>query len=50
MGAMPTPFRVPDRAVEDMPPLQAEREEPRAETPPGKRVSPSDHDQSFTKL
>ncbi|XP_038589125.1 tight junction protein ZO-2a isoform X2 [Micropterus salmoides] len=34
MGAMPTPFRVPDRAVEDMPPLQAEREEPRAETPP----------------
>ncbi|XP_054468091.1 tight junction protein ZO-2a isoform X1 [Anoplopoma fimbria] len=34
MGAMPTPFRVPDRAVEDNPPLQAEREEPRSETPP----------------
>ncbi|KAM6975268.1 tight junction protein ZO-2a isoform 2-T2 [Tautogolabrus adspersus] len=34
MGAMPTPFRVPDRAVEDTPPLQAEREEPRSETPP----------------
>uniref|UniRef100_A0A3Q3FVN6 Tight junction protein 2a (zona occludens 2) n=1 Tax=Labrus bergylta TaxID=56723 RepID=A0A3Q3FVN6_9LABR len=34
MGAMPTPFRAPDRAVEDTPPLQAEREEPRSETPP----------------
>uniref|UniRef100_A0A8C2YZI4 Tight junction protein 2a (zona occludens 2) n=1 Tax=Cyclopterus lumpus TaxID=8103 RepID=A0A8C2YZI4_CYCLU len=34
MGAMPTPFRVPDRAVQDKPPLQAEREEPRSETPP----------------
>ncbi|KAM3874511.1 tight junction protein ZO-2a isoform 2-T2 [Diretmus argenteus] len=34
MGAMPTPFRVPDRAVEDPPPLQAEREEKRPETPP----------------
>lgn len=34
MGAMPTPFRLPDRAVEDTPPLPAEREEPRPETPP----------------
>ncbi|XP_044029336.1 tight junction protein ZO-2a isoform X5 [Siniperca chuatsi] len=34
MGAMPTPFRGPDRAVEDTPPLQAERKEPRPETPP----------------
>ncbi|XP_051268416.1 tight junction protein ZO-2a isoform X3 [Dicentrarchus labrax] len=38
MGAMPTPFRAPDRApdraVEDTPPLQAEREDTRAETPP----------------
>ncbi|XP_041816574.1 tight junction protein ZO-2a isoform X2 [Chelmon rostratus] len=34
MGAMPTPFRGSDRAVEDTPPLQAEREEPRSETPP----------------
>ncbi|CAL8320901.1 unnamed protein product [Lota lota] len=34
MGAMPTPFRAPDRAVEDLPPLAAEREELRSETPP----------------
>ncbi|XP_031133292.1 tight junction protein ZO-2a isoform X2 [Sander lucioperca] len=34
MGAMPTPFRIPDRAVEDTPHLSAEREEPRPETPP----------------
>ncbi|CAJ1070852.1 tight junction protein ZO-2 isoform X3 [Xyrichtys novacula] len=34
MGAMPTPFRPPDRAAEDTPPLPAEREEPRSETPP----------------
>ncbi|GAA6216103.1 tight junction protein ZO-2-like isoform X2 [Lates japonicus] len=34
MGAMPTPFRGADRAVEDTPPLQAEREEARPETPP----------------
>ncbi|XP_040013076.1 tight junction protein ZO-2a isoform X2 [Xiphias gladius] len=34
MGAMPTPFRGPDRAVEDGPPLQTEREEPPPETPP----------------
>ncbi|XP_041666627.1 tight junction protein ZO-2a isoform X2 [Cheilinus undulatus] len=34
MGAMPTPFRAPDRAAEDTPPLQAEREDPRSETPP----------------
>ncbi|XP_049459925.1 tight junction protein ZO-2a isoform X1 [Epinephelus fuscoguttatus] len=34
MGAMPTPFRPPDRTVEDVPPLQAEREDPRPETPP----------------
>uniref|UniRef100_A0A3Q3FWA4 Tight junction protein 2a (zona occludens 2) n=1 Tax=Labrus bergylta TaxID=56723 RepID=A0A3Q3FWA4_9LABR len=38
MGAMPTPFRAPDRAVEDTPPLQAEREEPRSETPPAPKV------------
>uniref|UniRef100_A0A3B4TC29 Tight junction protein 2a (zona occludens 2) n=1 Tax=Seriola dumerili TaxID=41447 RepID=A0A3B4TC29_SERDU len=40
MGAMPTPFRVPDRTVEDTPPLQTEREDPRPETPPGEHVSP----------
>ncbi|XP_029300422.1 tight junction protein ZO-2a isoform X2 [Cottoperca gobio] len=34
MGAMPTPFRLPDRVVENTAPLQADREEPRAETPP----------------
>jgi len=32
MGAMPTPFRGSDR------PEDAEREEHRSETPPGKRV------------
>uniref|UniRef100_A0AAQ5Z7C2 Tight junction protein 2a (zona occludens 2) n=1 Tax=Amphiprion ocellaris TaxID=80972 RepID=A0AAQ5Z7C2_AMPOC len=32
MGAMPTPFRGTDRGVEDTPPSQAEREEPRSET------------------
>lgn len=39
MGAMATPFRVSDRAAEDTPPVPPEREEPRAETPPGKHVS-----------
>ncbi|KAM6901004.1 tight junction protein ZO-2a isoform 2-T2 [Lycodopsis pacificus] len=39
MGAMPTPFRVPDRAVEDTPPLQADREEPRSDTPPAPAVT-----------
>ncbi|KAM9840880.1 tight junction protein ZO-2a [Aulostomus maculatus] len=34
MGAMPTPFRGPDRAVEDTPPLMPEKEEPRPQTPP----------------
>uniref|UniRef100_A0A8C5N812 Tight junction protein ZO-2-like n=1 Tax=Gouania willdenowi TaxID=441366 RepID=A0A8C5N812_GOUWI len=34
MGAMPTPFRGADRGVEDTPTSQAEREEPRSETPP----------------
>ncbi|XP_040914634.1 tight junction protein ZO-2a isoform X2 [Toxotes jaculatrix] len=34
MGAMPTPFRGPDRAIEDTPPLQAEREESPPDTPP----------------
>ncbi|XP_036972317.1 tight junction protein ZO-2a isoform X1 [Acanthopagrus latus] len=34
MGAMATPFRAPDRAVDDTPPLPTEREESRAETPP----------------
>uniref|UniRef100_A0A4W6FJG3 Tight junction protein 2a (zona occludens 2) n=1 Tax=Lates calcarifer TaxID=8187 RepID=A0A4W6FJG3_LATCA len=38
MGAMPTPFRGADRAVEDTPPLQAEREEARPETPPAPKV------------
>lgn len=38
MGAMPTPFRSADRNVEDTPPLQAEREEPRSETPPGNHI------------
>ncbi|XP_060944226.1 tight junction protein ZO-2a isoform X5 [Limanda limanda] len=38
MGAMPTPFRVPDRAVEDTPPLLPEREELPPETPPVKPV------------
>uniref|UniRef100_A0A8C5GVP5 Tight junction protein ZO-2-like n=1 Tax=Gouania willdenowi TaxID=441366 RepID=A0A8C5GVP5_GOUWI len=33
MGAMPTPFRGADRGVEDTPTSQAEREEPRSETP-----------------
>jgi len=42
MGAMPTPFRLPDRAAQDKPPLQAEREEPRPETPPGARASLSE--------
>uniref|UniRef100_A0A7N6ALH6 Tight junction protein 2a (zona occludens 2) n=1 Tax=Anabas testudineus TaxID=64144 RepID=A0A7N6ALH6_ANATE len=36
MGALPTPFRGPDKVVENAPSLQAEREEPRPETPPGK--------------
>uniref|UniRef100_A0A671XJK2 Tight junction protein 2a (zona occludens 2) n=1 Tax=Sparus aurata TaxID=8175 RepID=A0A671XJK2_SPAAU len=36
MGAMATPFRAPDRAVDDTPPLPTEREESRAETPPGR--------------
>ncbi|KAG7240847.1 hypothetical protein INR49_023421 [Caranx melampygus] len=39
MGAMPTPFRPPDRTVEDTSPLQTEREEPRAETPPAPVVT-----------
>ncbi|TMS08009.1 tight junction protein ZO-2a isoform X2 [Larimichthys crocea] len=34
MGAMATPFRGPDRTVEDTLPLPAEREDPRPETPP----------------
>lgn len=42
MGGMPTPFRAPDRAAEEVPPVQAEREEPRAETPPGTQASPSE--------
>ena len=40
MGAMPTPFRGLDRALEDTPPVQTEREEPSSDTPPGKHVSP----------
>uniref|UniRef100_UPI003AAD9E49 tight junction protein ZO-2a isoform X3 n=1 Tax=Centroberyx gerrardi TaxID=166262 RepID=UPI003AAD9E49 len=43
MGGMPTPFRAPDRAAEDSPPLQAEREEPRPETPPAVTVAPKVH-------
>ncbi|XP_061887574.1 tight junction protein ZO-2a isoform X3 [Entelurus aequoreus] len=42
MGAMPTPFRGHDRPVEDTPPLPAEREEPRPQTPP-KLVAPKVH-------
>uniref|UniRef100_A0A665UD45 Tight junction protein ZO-2-like n=1 Tax=Echeneis naucrates TaxID=173247 RepID=A0A665UD45_ECHNA len=34
MGAMPTPFRIPDRAAEDTATSKAEREEPPPETPP----------------
>ncbi|KAM4634513.1 tight junction protein ZO-2a isoform 1-T1 [Polymixia lowei] len=34
MGAMPTPFRAPDRTTEDTPPLSTEREDPRPESPP----------------
>uniref|UniRef100_A0A665UD23 Tight junction protein ZO-2-like n=1 Tax=Echeneis naucrates TaxID=173247 RepID=A0A665UD23_ECHNA len=33
MGAMPTPFRIPDRAAEDTATSKAEREEPPPETP-----------------
>ncbi|XP_054875335.1 tight junction protein ZO-2a isoform X2 [Amphiprion ocellaris] len=43
MGAMPTPFRGTDRGVEDTPPSQAEREEPRSETPPAVTVAPKVH-------
>ncbi|CAN9504785.1 unnamed protein product [Ophioblennius macclurei] len=39
MGAMPTPFRGADRGAGDTPPLQAEREEPRSETPPAPAVT-----------
>ncbi|XP_053196556.1 tight junction protein ZO-2a isoform X1 [Scomber japonicus] len=39
MGAMPTPFRGSERAVEDLPPLQSEKEEPRAETPPAPAIA-----------
>uniref|UniRef100_A0A3Q3KJ38 Tight junction protein 2a (zona occludens 2) n=1 Tax=Mastacembelus armatus TaxID=205130 RepID=A0A3Q3KJ38_9TELE len=43
MGAMPTPFRVPERHVEDKPTVQAEREDPRPETPPAVTVAPKAH-------
>ncbi|XP_056444096.1 tight junction protein ZO-2a isoform X1 [Gadus chalcogrammus] len=45
MGAMPTPFRAPDRSAEDLPPLAPDREEPRSETPPAPvaRVIPKIH-------
>ncbi|XP_062334386.1 tight junction protein ZO-2a isoform X2 [Osmerus eperlanus] len=39
MGAKATPFRVPDRPVDDIPPLPAEREEPRPDTPPAPVVT-----------
>ncbi|XP_046900508.1 tight junction protein ZO-2a isoform X1 [Hypomesus transpacificus] len=39
MGAKATPFRVPDRPVDDTPPLPAEREEPRPDTPPAPVVT-----------
>uniref|UniRef100_A0A3Q0SQL9 Tight junction protein 2a (zona occludens 2) n=1 Tax=Amphilophus citrinellus TaxID=61819 RepID=A0A3Q0SQL9_AMPCI len=39
MGALPTPFRGADRDAEDKAPLQAEREEPRSETPPAPAVT-----------
>lgn len=41
MGAMPTPFRAPDRVA--TPPLPAQREEPRSETPPAVTVAPRSH-------
>ncbi|XP_067339286.1 tight junction protein ZO-2a isoform X2 [Channa argus] len=34
MGALPTPFKGADKAFEDKATLQAEREDPRSETPP----------------
>ncbi|XP_077478783.1 tight junction protein ZO-2a isoform X3 [Stigmatopora argus] len=40
MGAMPTPFKGLERAVEDIQPLPAEREEPRSSTPPTITVGP----------
>ncbi|XP_026195304.1 tight junction protein ZO-2a isoform X2 [Anabas testudineus] len=43
MGALPTPFRGPDKVVENAPSLQAEREEPRPETPPAVTVAPKVH-------
>nr|XP_057918254.1 tight junction protein ZO-2a isoform X4 [Doryrhamphus excisus] len=43
MGAMPTPFRGHDKAVEDGPPLPPEREEPRPQTPPTIAVAPKVH-------
>ncbi|KAM6985928.1 tight junction protein ZO-2a isoform 1-T3 [Aplochiton taeniatus] len=41
MGAMPTPFRPPDRVA--TPPLPAQREESRSETPPAVTVAPRSH-------
>ncbi|XP_019744303.1 tight junction protein ZO-2a [Hippocampus comes] len=43
MGAMPTPFKGLERAVEDTPPLPPEREESRAQTPPTIAVGPKVH-------
>ncbi|XP_077354048.1 tight junction protein ZO-2a isoform X7 [Festucalex cinctus] len=43
MGAMPTPFKGLDRAVEDTPPLPPEREESRPQTPPTIAVGPKVH-------
>ncbi|XP_077592818.1 tight junction protein ZO-2a isoform X3 [Stigmatopora nigra] len=40
MGATPTPFKGLERAVEDIQPLPAEREEPRSSTPPTITVGP----------
>ncbi|XP_029370984.1 tight junction protein ZO-2a isoform X2 [Echeneis naucrates] len=43
MGAMPTPFRIPDRAAEDTATSKAEREEPPPETPPAVTATPKFH-------
>ncbi|XP_051907032.1 tight junction protein ZO-2a isoform X3 [Hippocampus zosterae] len=43
MGAMPTPFKGLERAVEDTPPVPPEREESRAQTPPTIAVGPKLH-------
>uniref|UniRef100_A0A3P8WCY7 Tight junction protein 2a (zona occludens 2) n=1 Tax=Cynoglossus semilaevis TaxID=244447 RepID=A0A3P8WCY7_CYNSE len=43
MGAMPTPFRLPDRAAEDTVLVQSEREEPPPQSPPAAVPAPKFH-------